>query len=105
MTKHEEEDIERFSIDDLYIQEDFVGQSSSKVYLTSDRSSPTDMHTETEPPPRNKGTARVIACVAITFIVVCFMMVGASLIMSKDIDSKGKLRKNKQTLSKYKGYF
>lgn len=86
----QEGEMERYSADDFYLSEDIIGQSTSRTYLTSDRSSPSDSQAEVVERPRNRGTARVVACVAITFIVVCFMMVGASLLMSKDIDSKGK---------------
>lgn len=86
------EDIEQFSIDDDYDFEEDIVQSTSRTYLTHDTSRSEDTDTQSQvqvDPPRQRGVARAVACVAITFLVVCLLMVGASLFMSKDIDSKG----------------
>ncbi|KAL4229499.1 hypothetical protein ACF0H5_012539 [Mactra antiquata] len=85
------EDIEQFSIDNEYQYDDII-QSSSRTYLTryNSRSDDTDTQSQVQvdPPRQQKGIARAVACVAITFLLVCLLMVGASLFMSKDIDSK-----------------
>ena len=58
--------------------------NSSLAYLTLVRKKSVDMI------PRRTCTTRAIAFTGIGFLVICLVMVGVSLLMSKDIDALGK---------------
>lgn len=80
-------EIERFSLEEFDLTDEEFVQCSNR-FLTEDPEISPDLQHTAE--PRNKGVARAVACVAFTFIIVCVLMVGASLVMSGDIDSKGR---------------
>ena len=68
-------------------EDDLNTTNSSLAYLTQVREARKKVAVGE---PRRTCTTRVVACTAVGFLLVCFLMVGISLLMSKNIDSLGK---------------
>lgn len=68
-------------------EDDLNTTNSSLAYLTHVREA---RKRTVDGSPRRTCTTRVVACTGLGFLVVCLIMVGVSLLLSKNIDDMGK---------------